>query len=352
MGAESWLVSGGMPVANIDTSDVLLKQLPPLRASDSTFTSLVDEHGVVVSETYLKERQRQLLGIATQANPQIVLIESWPFGRRKLRHELIALMQQLQEQTRCPIIVCSIRDILQRGRKAKRLEETVQHVNRWFDHVLVHADPEFVELNYSFELASEIESKLVYTGFVVRPDMVTRRWAPSAGSSVLVSAGGGAVGLALYECAIESARLAPDEFHWHLLIGRGVSEDVKDRLQQSAPHCVKVEWARADFPQLLQRCAVSVSQSGYNTTMDLLGVGCPAVVVPFDSDGETEQRDRAERLQALGIARMIEASTLNPRTLLASVRERSDKVPSRWRANFDGADTTAKWLLDAVKSRA
>jgi len=351
-GAECWLISGGMPVANIETGDLVLRQLPPLRANDATFEFLVDADGAVASAAYLAERQQQLLDIAADVRPDIVLIESWPFGRRKQRHELTALLRQVCAQSRRPLVVCSIRDILQRGRKAKRLRETVDHINRWFDYVLVHADSSFVELDYSFELAGDIKPELIYTGFVVRPGFVGRRWQPGNDAPVLVSAGGGAVGLKLYRCAIESARLANGDFQWHLLIGRGVSQADKDQLQFDAPESVKIEWARSDFPDLLRNAGVSISQSGYNTTMDLLGVGCPAIVVPFDGAGETEQRDRAERLATLGIARLLTADELSPQSLLDGVRERYLKAPERWQADFNGTENTAKWLLDAARSRA
>lgn len=348
-GGECRLVSGGMPVATINTSQFKLVQLAPLRANDSTFSMLVDADGVEAGDDYLAGRQQQLLDVAREFNPQIVLVESWPFGRRKLRHELIALMQQLKAQPAPPLTACSIRDILQRGRKPDRLRETVSHVQRWFDSVLVHADPNFVELEHSFELTEEIKTKLVYTGFVVRPEFETIQWQPGPDAEVLVSAGGGAVGYALYQCAIDAARLAPDGQRWRLLIGRGISERKKQQLVDDAPATVRIEWARSDFPELLGRAAVSVSQAGYNTAMDLLNVGCPSVVVPFDADGETEQSDRAQRLQALGLAQVLPAQSLSAQALLEAVNRCGRHSPPAWSADFSGAATSAEWLLRHAK---
>jgi len=344
-GAECWLVSGGVPVATINTDSFRLKQLPPLRVSDSSFSMLVDEAGEAVGEDYMARRQQILLDVAVKCQPQVVVVESWPFGRRKLRHELIAMMQLLHGRDKPPLTVCSIRDILQRGRKADRLQETVEHVLRWFDNVLVHADPNFVELEHSFELTEQIKSRLVYTGFVVRPAFESIHWQPLSDARVLVSAGGGAVGLALYQSAIDAARLAQNKHQWHLLIGRGITEQQKQKLDQQAPASVKIEWARSDFPDLLGRAAVSVSQAGYNTVMDLLNVGCPAVVVPFDADGETEQSDRAQRLHALGLAKVLSAEDLTGHSLLEAVNSRHLKASPDWSADFSGAVTSAQWLL-------
>ncbi len=62
---------------------------------------------------------------------------------------------------------------------------------------------------------------------------------------------------------------------------------------------------RKDFPSLLRRAKVSISQAGYNTVGDLLRTECRAILIPFVAGGETEQSVRAERLQALGLADIL-----------------------------------------------
>ncbi|MBC8129241.1 MAG: hypothetical protein H7Y08_02830, partial [Rhizobiaceae bacterium] len=57
-----------------------------------------------------------------------------------------------------------------------------------------------------------------------------------------------------------------------------------------------VERFRSDFPAVLGRAELSISQGGYNTTIDILRSGVPAIVVPFSEGDETEQEDRARRL--------------------------------------------------------
>ena len=67
------------------------------------------------------------------------------------------------------------------------------------------------------------------------------------------------------------------------------------------PDGVVVERYRPDFSQVLRRCRVSVSQAGYNTTLEVLAAGVAAVFVPFDEMLETEQALRAERLATRGV---------------------------------------------------
>ena len=47
---------------------------------------------------------------------------------------------------------------------------------------------------------------------------------------------------------------------------------------------------------MLYHAAASVSLCGYNTALDVLQSGVPAVLVPFDNGGEVEQSLRAEAL--------------------------------------------------------
>ena len=57
----------------------------------------------------------------------------------------------------------------------------------------------------------------------------------------------------------------------------------------------------------MRRAAISVSQCGYNTALDIIRAGVPAVVVPFDENGDTEQTVRAHRLEQLELVRVVRA---------------------------------------------
>jgi predicted glycosyltransferase len=104
---------------------------------------------------------------------------------------------------------------------------------------------------------------------------------------------------------------------WRLLAGAGLAADDRRELLEGAGYGLQVEPAREDFPALLSRCAVSISQGGYNTVVDLLASRAPAVVVPFEADGEREQRLRAERLTEMGLLRLLPEAELVPERLAA-----------------------------------
>ena len=56
---------------------------------------------------------------------------------------------------------------------------------------------------------------------------------------------------------------------------------------------------RPDFPGVHGRADASISQAGYNTAMDVVTCGVPAVMVPYQGMGQAEQCLRAKPLADL-----------------------------------------------------
>ena len=151
---------------------------------------------------------------------------------------------------------------------------------------------------------------------------------PPAGE-VLVSAGGGAAGQNLLAAALAARRqgcLA--ERGWRLLAGTNLSDDAFAALRRTRPPGSSIERFRADFPALLRRCHVSVSQAGYNTVLDIVAARASAVLVPFAAERETEQLIRAEHLAARGAAELVRETELTPATLAAAIERAAARDPA------------------------
>jgi predicted glycosyltransferase len=356
-GLSIWTVTGGMPVPDLPLGGDRVVQLPPGRAVDARF-SLVDETGTPPSEAWKEERKALILKTFHEARPRCLLIELFPFGRRQMRFELLPLLAAAHEGPRRPKIVTSLRDILNRPppEKAAWMIETF---GRFFDLAIVHSDPRILTLEESFPEAATIAGRIRYSGFVVRrPGSVGTSHRVDGGGSpgdaeVLVSIGGGAVGRDLVEAALAARPMTVlGEAAWRFLLGPNFAADDLADLQRRAPAGVIVERARRDFLDLLSNCRLSISQAGYNTVMEVLSLGKPAVVVPFAAGGESEQTFRAQRLRSLGLLSLVEESDLAPASLAAAVDEASTRrersaadVPA---IDLDGADRTAKLLCELM----
>jgi predicted glycosyltransferase len=351
LAAAGWdvtLASGGIPVALADFGGARLCQLPPVKAADADFSALFDEGGRPLDDAFRAERARRLLAAFAGAAPDALLFEHYPFGRAQLSFELAPLLEAARRRTPRPAIVASVRDILVR-RKPAREAATAALVARDFDAVLVHGDPLVAPLAASFGPAEAIAGKLIYTGYIGGGE--ARRASDRDGQGeIIVSAGGGAVGAALIEAAFGAApRLGPRR-RWRVLIGAAVAEETLADLRRRAPQGVAVERARVDFRALLSHAALSISQAGYNTVVDLLAAGVPAVLVPFARGRETEQSLRAARLAALGLARTIEEAALSPASLAAAA-EAALAAPRAPATVALGGEAATAAALDRLVSR-
>jgi len=338
------VVMGGEPVPQFSFAGANVVQLPPVKAADVDFSGLVDAAGQGLDEAFRQRRRRLLLSAFESERPDILVIESYPFGRRQLRWELLPLLELASRREPRPLIACSVRDIVQL-RRADRVAETLALIDGYFDAALVHGDPRFVPFEVSFPAAAQIGERILYTGYVTESDPFPGPDA-SRTDEVLVSAGGGAVGFGLMEAALRGrAATALAEADWRFLLGPNLPNRQRETLRHLATANVILEPVRADFPQLLKGCRVSISQGGYNTLMDLLRTGAPAVVVPFEGEGETEQLERSNRLAALGRCVVVREAELSPATLAAAVDRAMDLQPSDVRIDLDGARNSADLLL-------
>jgi len=122
-----------------------------------------------------------------------------------------------------------------------------------------------------------------------------------------------------------------------------------DDLRQAARRTPGVELHRfvPDLDLRLRSASASVSQCGYNTALELVHAGVPALVVPFAEDGEDEQTRRAARLEREGAVRVLDAERLEPARLAAEIRALLQFRPRRLDLDFGGAHTSAA-LLDVL----
>ena len=88
--------------------------------------------------------------------------------------------------------------------------------------------------------------------------------------------------------------------------------------------------------------------AGYNTTMNILATGVPALVWPFAAN--REQRQRAERLADRGALKLIDSQDLNPDNL-AAIMDRTLAHADLQKIDIDlnGAAHTVQWLESWVK---
>jgi predicted glycosyltransferase len=344
-GVEVTLALGGPAAPGVAIDPAIRRvQLPPIKALDAGF-ALVDDRGEPICDELRAVRRARLLDAFAEARPDAVVIEGFPFARRAFAFELDPLVAAAREAG--ARVACSVRDVIVMRDDPKRHRAAIDRVRGGFDRVMVHGDPAFIPFSASFPPEAEIADRLVYTGYVANPE-------PPDGDApegeVVVSAGGGKAGAALMRAALE-ARLAGclSDARWRLLTGMNAAEGEFRRLCAEAPEGVAVERFRGDFPALLRRCRVSVSQCGYNTAVDIVAARAAAVLVPFAAGNETEQLTRAEQLAARGAAILVREDELTPARLGAAIAEAASRPPKPVTIDTGGARRSAE-IIEALAS--
>jgi predicted glycosyltransferase len=361
-------INGGEIVPGFDLPDsIKVINLPPIK-SDADFRELQTAAGANLEE--VKEtRRRLLLDEYERWQPDILLIELFPFGRRKFAFELIPLLDRVKAAGEQTAVVCSLRDILVAKRDQEKFEaETCRLVNRYFDLLLVHADPQLLRLDETFARVADLRCQVLYTGFVTAENDTDQAEAQSAPDDLpargdgekllLVSLGGGRVGGELIDYALEASDLLATRLPHHLLVFAGpyFPEAEFQRLTERVSGSPRVQLRRytTRFTDYLRAADLSISMAGYNTCLNLVAVGARAIVYPFTGNDDREQTLRAEKLQALGLIDLIRPSELTPTNLAGKIVRAFERPrPGANAPTLDlcGVEKTSAALLDLVAQR-
>ena len=345
------LVTGGMPVSVPLQPGVKVHQLPPVRSLDGNFDTLVDENDRPIDEPWKKHRCDQLLNLFGELSPDALITETFPFGRRMMRFELLPLLKVARQQPCSPTIISSIRDILQPKSKPARDDEILQLINEYYDKILIHGDEQFATLADTFPRATQVADKISYTGYIAESEKIESA-TEHGKNEIVVSGGGGIASLPLLKCAINARSLSTMNKHiWRLLVGPNLDQGNFDELHKNAGEGIIIERNRSDFSAILKNCTVSVSQAGYNTVVDILKTGARSVMVPFSDAGEVEQTLRAGLLQKHNRIVALAQDDLTPRSLAAAIEQAAAMPIQAIDVKMDGAECSAQLLNEWLDAR-
>ena len=315
---------------------------------DGTLVSLTPSTSV---DEALARRRDRMLALVNARRPDVLLIELFPFGRKKFEPELLPLLEAVHVRDDRPLVVCSVRDLLVTARRSQQdFDDHARALcDAYFDLVLVHTDPAFATFDESFRPSTPLATPLAYTGFLTRepPQSASAR----SRQGLVVSAGGGQVGEPLFSAAVAAHDINWPTLHLPTTIVAGpfapahVLHDL--RAAAAARVGLTVVSQVPSLGPLLAGARASLSQCGYNTALDLLRAEVPSLVVPFAEGRENEQTRRAGRLASRGLVRVLPSADLTPERLAHAIRDLLHFEPSKTALRMDGAQVT----LDILSSR-
>jgi predicted glycosyltransferase len=349
------LLNGGRLPAGITVpSNIQVVNLPPLGIDEAN--QLVSHDKRISVERALDRRKKMIRVTFDNLRPVAVLVELFPFGRKKFANEILPLLQAARAKETRALVVCSLRDILvSRSRNQQEHDDrAAAWANEFFDVVLVHSDPTFARFEESFHSSVPLQVPVKYTGFVV-PASGPTATTETRRNRILVSAGGGIAGEPLLRTAIEAHDYLQEdpEIEMKVIAGPFLSEESWRELRSLARGRNQLRLVRqvTDLCSELSGAAVSISQAGYNTCLDVLRAKVPAILVPFAKEDEDEQRRRALRLQDLGAVKVIEQKDLTAAQLATEIRRLMNSKFATPALDLNGAENSATLIESMTAAR-
>lgn len=346
MGGEAVIIAGNTPVfARLDPR-VRLVTLPAVRTPDTGYKYLVDANGGPVDEALWARRRGLIEQALADSRPDILVTETFPFGRRKLAPELLHLIAAAK--SRGAAIVASVRDIPFIPSGERRIRECAGRLEAHYDAVLIHGDERLFPLGDFWPGALPVPAH--YTGFVTAeppalvPDALRR--------GVVVSAGGGGDAAPLLEAAMtawEDGLLADQP--WLFITGPNAPEDLFEALAPRANRRLGAEIVHAvpDLPRRLAYARLSISRGG-STLVETVAAGTRAVIVPFSADNQPEQEIRAARFAAQNLIVHLPEENLSSVALSGAVTAAlAAPAPSPQAILLGGAARSATLLAQLAK---
>ncbi len=354
------LIAGGQKV-EVDLPDhVQLVRLPVLYM-DEKFTRLIPGDPGQSLDQIQQERKNTLYSLLEKKQPDLFIVELYPFGRSIFGYELEPLLADMRAgQFGHVKIVCSLRDILVEKKDPPAYEERVLgKLNRYFDALLVHSDAGLLRLDETFTRVGDINIPLVYTGFI------TQRATPGAGSRmrrelkispdqklIVASAGGGRSGYRLLTSVIDACELLRERLSLRLEVFSGPfmdSEEYKKLSARSAPG-FRIRRYTKRFMDYLSAADLSISLAGYNTCMNLLVTKVPCLVFPYWR--QQEQPLRADKIKKYLPMKVLKEADMQPASLSRHIAQmlQQNRVADGVPIDLDGAANAARFLKQMKSS--
>jgi predicted glycosyltransferase len=346
------LILGGPPVS-VDDKNIQTVLLPGLEM-DPEFQALTPCDPSMILNEVQEKRREMLFDHLREEKPDILVTELYPFGRKAFRFELEPLLAAIRTGLLPECLCCSsVRDILveKTDGREKFERKAVQALNGFFDGILVHADPEIITLDATFARLADIRIPIRYTGFVTRSGTGTvnhrireRLKLSPMDKLIVASIGGGNVGSELLFAVVKAfASLRSDHpVHLQLFCGPYCDEHSYRQLKDYSRANIGVERFTDQFPAWLETADLSISMAGYNTCMNLLQAGIPALVYPYKQN--REQRLRAEKIGVKAPISVLDDNDLAPGELAGHMHRQLLRPRTKSAINLNGAMDTVRQL--------
>jgi predicted glycosyltransferase len=355
------LVAGGQEVAVNLPDHVKFVRLPALYMDEMFTTLIAGESGQTV-EQIKQDRQEILYTLFNKKQPDVFIVELYPFGRSIFGFELEPLLEDIRAGKFGAVKrVCSLRDILVEKKDPAAYEKRViQKLNRDFDALLIHSDENLLGLNETFSGEDQINIPVVYTGFITQQAdpadgrNLRQELNISSGQKLIVaSAGGGRSGYKLLAGVLDACETLGGSLNVRLEVFAGpfMEQNEFEQLAARSMPGIRIQRYTRRFLAYLYAADLSISLAGYNTCMNLLVSRVPALVLPYSR--QREQPLRVDKIKNLLLMKILNEDDMRPARLSNHIIQMLDrkKYVNPPTINLNGAANSADFLRRWAQKR-
>jgi predicted glycosyltransferase len=256
-------------------------------------------------------------------DPDLMIVDKEPTG---FRGELLPTLDRILERGRTTCVL-GLRDVLDEGQiLAAEWERkgATEAMEAYYDETWIYGPRYFYDPTAALPLSPETRARMHWTGYLRRRSLNAEP-VEATEPYVLVTPGGGGDGAMLVDLVLsayeQNSDLSPDAV---LVYGPFLAGDTRAEFEKRVCALrgrVTAMGFESRIESLFEQACGVVCMGGYNTFCELLSFDKRAVIVPRTRP-RLEQFIRAERAEALGLAKMLSEARgeLNPAAMAAAIR--------------------------------
>lgn len=328
-----------------------LVYLPPLHVDPDS--NVFEFKGSEQLRESIIRRRDVILEVFEELKPRVVVVDNFPFNQHRLRGEVLPMIERAHNGVYGEsLVVCTTDSIMvdESARGEDRADLAATLLDKYFDLIIVQSDPVFARLEEFFKPRDTLQTPMYHTGFVMPDDQ--SRWSGGKGNDIVVSAGDGRYGGALFRTAIEAQRVLwpVSGLTMKIIAGPRLPEDeYRDLVERaSAEDSIDVVRIVDSMRAEVAKARCSVSQCGYHTALNAISTRTPSLFVPCPHSHRKEQIVRAKRLVYWGAGRLLMPQHLNAASLTNDIYQLLQLQPRKVRFDMDGAANAAKIIERAT----
>lgn len=346
------IVSGGaFPKEMKITNNIEFIQLPPIGINDKNLLEAIDCNDPV--HLVMRKRQKIILSTYKTFQPDVLITEAFPFGKIQFLGDLLPVLKLIKKSTKKILLLCSHRDIIEPSTSKKTLMQqfSAKMINEIYDGILVHGDEKLIPFEVTCPQIKKLSKPIFHTGYVT--DLLYQpKIQRSKLKKVLLSAGAGKIAHPFIHKILNA--------YLKYGFGEGISLNIiagplyptnqfntLKRLVSNHPE-ITLYHSVESLIEFYKSARLSISLGGYNTTMEIIASGVPALISPYYNQTNQEQKIRTSILNNKKLIKIMDYKQMDEKQIAQFVVEALQHKTSNPKVDLDGAAKTRKIILELL----